>query len=518
MRRIFYVIGGMLLLVGCERGSISSKLAEVDSLVVREENDSAYQKISSLDESTIKNQEDLAHYNLLRVQIGFLVSKPIASADSLLNEVIRFYKKHKNVEKLADAYYYKAVGYSNLCDFKQSIHYFKEAELLAKEKDNLYQQYKISEGISFVNRMNKNYDLQLKYAKQAYSIAKALDKKNWIAYSCYTVEYAYTNLGLEDSAYYFLQQIPHYIKYAKKSEKPVLLATLGYYLMDSHPDEAKHYFMESLQYQEFSATYANLAHLCYEEKKYDDSYYYWMKALAVNDATPKDYIIQDLIDYNIERGKMDSISYMVAEIIAIRDSIDIQLRNDTIKDLQTQFDHEIALKEKDQMITRGILLAVIVLFLLIAFHFWRRHLAKIRLLGYQMQIHDCLSQIEILKASGKDSKQEIDKLNGQIKDIMDNKSRRLIRGRMLYDDIMANKTIVDWKQKDEEVFLDYFVATNYSTVQRLKKVPRNGKLTVHRLFYVILVELGKTDEDIRRILSISDATLRTLRFRTKPLE
>ena len=393
MKRASLIAVGIMMLLSCENGSISKRLTEVDSLVIKEEYDSAYQMVKDIDEQSITRAEDKAHYNLLRVQIGFLVSKPIASADSLLNEVIRFYKKHKNVEKLADAYYYKAVGYSNLCDFKQSIHYFKEAELLAKEKDNLYQQYKISEGISFVNRMNKNYDLQLKYAKQAYSIAKALDKKNWIAYSCYTVEYAYTNLGLEDSAYYFLQQIPHYIKYAKKSEKPVLLATLGYYLMDSHPDEAKHYFMESLQYQEFSATYANLAHLCYEEKKYDDSYYYWMKALAVNDATPKDYIIQDLIDYNIERGKMDSISYMVAEIIAIRDSIDIQLRNDTIKDLQTQFDHEIALKEKDQMITRGILLAVIVLFLLIAFHFWRRHLARVKLLDYQMQIHDCLSQI-----------------------------------------------------------------------------------------------------------------------------
>ena len=37
----------------------------------------------------------------------------------------------------------------------------------------MYQQYKIAEGISFVNRINGKFDLQLKYAKKAYSIAKA---------------------------------------------------------------------------------------------------------------------------------------------------------------------------------------------------------------------------------------------------------------------------------------------------------------------------------------------------------
>jgi hypothetical protein len=88
MKQASLIVVGFLMLLSCQTGSISRKLTEVDSLVFKEEYDSAYQMISSIDETTIKNQEDQAHYNLLKVQTGYLANKPAASADSLLDEVI----------------------------------------------------------------------------------------------------------------------------------------------------------------------------------------------------------------------------------------------------------------------------------------------------------------------------------------------------------------------------------------------------------------------------------------------
>ena len=123
MKQASLIVVGFLMLLSCQTGSISRKLTEVDSLVFKEEYDSAYQMISSIDETTIKNQEDQAHYNLLKVQTGYLANKPATSPDSLLDEVITYYQKRNNSEKLADAYYYKAVGYGMKKDFKQSIPY-----------------------------------------------------------------------------------------------------------------------------------------------------------------------------------------------------------------------------------------------------------------------------------------------------------------------------------------------------------------------------------------------------------
>ena len=213
---------------------------------------------------------------------------------------------------------------------------------------------------------------------------------------------------------------------------------------------------------------------------------------------------------------------MVTQIFEIRDSIDAKLKDDTIKDLQTRFDHELALKEKDRVFVRGILIMTIVIFVLIgAFstvYFRRRHLAKLQMLDYQMQINDNLRQIEILRTSGTDTKQEVERLNKLIEDIMKNKAPKLDRGRMLYDDIInGNITMIDWNREHEQMFLDYYTATHYDIVKKMKNVRRVEKLTPHKLFYLILVKLGKTDEQIQRMMSVSDSTLRGLKHRTKPL-
>lgn len=130
MKRLLFVVGGILLMIGCETGRISSKLAEVDSLVFKEEYDSAYQMISSLDETAINNQEDIMHYYLLKVQTGYLISKPFASPDSLLDNVIVYYKKHNIADKLADAYYYKAIGFNQKRNYYQSAFFIKKQNLL----------------------------------------------------------------------------------------------------------------------------------------------------------------------------------------------------------------------------------------------------------------------------------------------------------------------------------------------------------------------------------------------------
>ena len=532
------LIFDVLLLFGCQFSSNNSVLSEIDSLVIAEKYDSAHNILSSINMSDMYNEEDVMHFHLLNVQTAYLVNKPLSSSDSLLDVVITYYKQNVNKERLADAYYYKAICSFLNKNIQNSILYYKEAELLAEETDNLRQQYKIAEGISFVNRMSKQYDLELVYAKRSLKLAHKLDKNNWIAYSLYTVQYAYSNLGHEDSAYIYLREIPQYINYVDKKELPVLLTTLGFLLMENHPEEAKQYLKKSLSFRELTATYGYLAELSDDEGNDEEAHYYWEKALKVKDATPKDYIIQNLIKYDLEHGNIDRISNRVTEIIAIRDSIDALLRNDTIKDLQTRFDHEVAMNEKDQTIIKwqwGIFILIIIIFIFVGYYLRRKYLAKIKLQSYQMQIQDSMEQIRNLETANrllKDTNQEqsqefehkitmnlkkIDELNKDIKDIMDNKAPRLDQGRMLYDDIVRNKKMKRWKIEDINKFLDYYSAVNYRKVVEIKNIPRTEKLTVHRLFYLILLEMGKTDEEILWIMSISKETQRVYRSRTKPL-
>lgn len=522
MKQLTFVFYGILLLMSCQAGSICNKLAEVDSLIVSEEYDSAYQTLLLLENTNIKNEDDIAHYNLLKVQTSYLVSKPLISADSLLNMVIDYYQKANNLEKLADAYYYKAYCSFLNKDMKLSILFHKKAEESAKLSNNKRIQFKIYEGISFMNGKCANYGLQLEYAKKALEMAKQLNNKKWIAYSFFRVGSAYSNMNIEDSVLFYFNKIEPYTGYMDNKTLPLIQSSLGYLLMDKHPRKAKEYLLKSISLKEMTKTYEYLAYILYEEGKPEEAYQYWKKALAVPDQSPKDIVIRNLIEYDLERGKTDSISDMVTQIFEIRDSIDAKLKDDTIKDLQTRFDHELALKEKDREFVRGILIMTVIIFVLIgvfsAVYFRRRHLAKLQMLDYQMQINDNLRQIEILQASGTDTKQEVERLNKLIEDIMQNKVPKLDRGRMLYDDIInGNITMIDWNREHEQMFLDYYTATHYDTVQKMKNVKRVEKLTPHKLFYLILVKLGKTDEQIQQMMSVSDSTLRGLKHRTKPI-
>ena len=521
MRKIVLLLLGAALLLGCQQGMISQQLSEVNELLVAELNDSAYQKINEIDESAISNPADKAYYTLLKVRSALLVGKPVVSADSLLDGVIAYYEQNPDKEKLTDAYYYRAVVSSNQKDYKQAILLYKSSEKLAVQSKNMYQQHKIAEGLSYVNSRSANYNLQLDYAKKALAISKQLNSQKRMAYAYYLMDLAYYKLDFEDSARQCLKQIPPIIDSVDKREKPYLLSNIGYLFRDSNPELAKKLLIASLSFEELTASYEHLAEIYYKEGKAEEAYHYWKKALAVNDVTPKDNIIRSLIEFDLERGKTDSISDMVTQIIEIRDSIDAKLRNDTIKDLQMRFDHETAMREKDQTIIKwqwGILILAVALLISIGFYLRRRYLAKIQLQGYQMQIHEYLNQIAELKASGTDAQQEIEELNKNIRDIMDNRSPSLSKGRMLYDDVVENKGKDKWKKDDIEAFLEYYTATNYKTVERIRKTPREEPLTDYRLLFLILVEMGKSDYEIMQILSITKDTLRTHRYRTRAQE
>lgn len=509
-----------LLAFGCQTHKSSKSLAEVDSLVVAELYDSAYHVVNTVIEPSELSPEEKAHYDLLRVQTAYLVNQPLATSDSILDGIISYYEQHVNHERLADAYYYKAHELGSKHDFKNSILLYKKAEQLAQHTGNIRQLFKIYEGITFVNRMCREYGFQLDYAKKALDAAKILGRENLTAYSIYGLAYAYVEMGYTDSASTFLSQIPPLLKYVSKNEKPILLSSIGFMLKKKQPREAKKYLIESLKYQEMTATYIYLGEIAYNEGNHDEACRYWKKALTINDANRKDRIYANLIEYEIEHGRTDSISDYLSHIIHIHDSIEASLKNNAVRDIQAQFDQEVAIHEKDQTIIKwqwGILAAILVIVFLAVYTIIKRYKASMVLKNYQMQIIDYTNQIREMELASEDYSKQIETLSQEVKQIMDERAPRLSEGRMLYDSVMESKPIVKWSADDEKKFIEYYTATNYRTVDRLRKEPRKEKLTVHKLLYLLLKEMGKTDKEVCDIMGLSDNGLRSMRNRTKPI-
>ena len=546
MKKIIYLFAILLMLAGCNGTKVSEKLNQVDSLIAKEQFDSACVIHNCLNEADMSS-EDKAHYYLLATQLGYVTNHPLQS-DSLLEMAFTYYNKVGNNHKLANAYYYKSLWAEANNNYPQAILYGKEAERLAMNIDDSRLQFKIAENLAYLNGLCENDLLQLQYAKKALVIAQRIHNNNWIAYSYNRISFAFANLNQHDSAFYYIEKTVPYIKYVEDFDKMAFLTNIGLLYKDKDPVKAKDYFEKALTYEELPDILEHLADVYYSTGNKEKAYELWRKALAKNSRYDKINLIHSIISYDLERGNIDDVSKNVDEIINIKDSILNKLKNDTIKDLQLRFDHEVAMHEADKKLlsTQRLLLGSAIVLVLMAFYlFYRKKKEEARQREHRDQLYAYTTEIEQLTANrdqalahiselesnkeanlqkinqleeeARNAETAIKKLNLSIQKLLNDAAPKLKEGKMLYDQIMEGKTALNWSYREEEYFNKYYAATHYQSYNRLRKVKRVTKLSAHNMFYLILKEMGKSDEEVKRIMVLSPEGLRSIRSRTKPL-
>ena len=546
-KKIIYLLAILLILASCDGVRVSENLNLIDSLIGKEQIDSARVIHNSLNEASM-TPEDQAHYRLLTTQLGYLTNHPLPS-DSLLDMAIIYYNKVENCQKLADAYYYKSVRAERNNNYLQAILYGKNAERLADQCNDIRLHFKIVENLAYLNGLCENELLQLQYAQKALGLAQKVNKKNWIVYSYNRISFAFANLNQHDSASFYIEKMIPYIEYVYDSDKAAVLMNMGLLYKDNDPQKAKDLLEKSLGYDELPLALEHLADIYYAEGNKEKAYILWKKALSKSGGIgyDKDNLIHSIISYDLERGKLDEASANLDRVISIKDSIINVLRNDTIKDLQLRFDHEVAMHEADKKLigTQRLLMGSAMILMLMAFYiYFRKKKEEARQQEYQDQLYaytteidqltinrdlaltqiselerkkdENLQKIGQLEEEAKDAEEAIKKLNQNIKKLLNEEAPKLKEGKMLYDQIMEGKTLY-WTHKDEEYFNKYYAATHYQSFNRLRKVKRVTKLSAHNLFYLILKDMGKSDDEVRRIMALSPEGLRSLRSRTKPL-
>ena len=548
MKMIFSLFAILLMLTACDGTRVSEKLDQIDSLIAKDQIDSASFIHNSLNDVSM-TEEDKAHYCLLATQLGYVTNHPLPS-DSLLDMAITYYNKVGNNQKLADAYYYKSARSRINQDYPQAILYCKEAERLADQTDDSRIQFKVAENLSYLNSLCGNSVLELQYAQKALTIAQRVQNKNWLAYSYNRISFSFANLDQYDSVFYYIEKSIPYINDAYDPDRAEFLTNIGLLFKGDNPRKAKEFFEKALEYNELPITLEHLADVYYAEGNKEKAYSLWKQALTKNGGVGyvKANLIHSIISYDLERGNIDDVSKNVDEIINIKDSILNKLKNDTIKDLQLRFDHEVAMHEVDKKLlsTQRLLLGSAFILVLMAFYiFYRKKKEEARQREHQDQLYAYTTEIEQLTANkdkalahisdlesnketnlqkinqlekeAKDAETAIKKLNLSIQKLLDEGAPKLKEGKRLYDQIMEGQTTLEWTNKEEEYFNKYYAAIHYQSYNRLRKVKRVTKLSTHNMFYLILKEMGKSDEEVKRIMVLSPEGLRTIRSRTKPL-
>lgn len=515
MKKILLWLTIISSLVGCGQRMVSEELAEADSLLAIEKNDSAYELLSGIRKRYLIDDEDKAYYYLLMTRASILTGN-VTPPDSCIDQSISYYERKEDCHTLAEAYYYKAYIVFSKKEFTHAMHLLKEAEKQAELSHDIKQRYKISEFIAHLNSISGNNNLYFKYVRQSLNYAKQLNDSNRIAYSYYRLGLAFMDNRQEDSAkYYILKTVP-YIDYVRKEDLPFFLTEIGHVYKYSEPEKAKNFLNTSLKYRELTNTLGHLADIYNKEGNNEEAYRLWKRAIVTDDGIPKEIILYNLLEYDIKHGHIDNVLQKVNDIIDMTDSLRLNLKNDTLKDLQLRFDHEVEKHELDRRLDRSIIAIIVLIVLVVALSLYiliKRYRHRLLWTQTQIQIENYNAQIRQLKESGEDAKQDVTELMARIEALKNSNSMRLNRGLTLYNELKENAHIGKWSKEDYDGFVDYYDAIDHPTVKRHKKEYKN--LSQRTLTYLLLKDMGKSDDTIREIMGLSPEGLRSMRFRMK---
>ncbi len=536
MKKLIYILPLFIFAAACSNKAVKEKLVMIDSLVVQEFYDSAYAELSAIDTTLLNDQDSKAYYYLLRKHLGYLT--PHRDSTNILDSiVIPYYTSTDNKEKLADAYYDKAYGKAIKGNMAEAVKDYKRAEELANQTDDPRLQYKVYESLAYVNRITGNYQLELDYAKKTLKLSSLINNPKWTYDALYGMAVAYNRLHQKDSCCYYLEKIEPLLKYEQKKNLPNSLVSIAYLYKYTKPEKAKYYLERSLSEAETSYALSHLADIYVNEGKIDEAYHLWKRALAINDNNPKDIIIHNLLEYDLEHGKTDEVCKRVNEIIAIKDSIIDKFKNDTIRKLQFSFDHEVGMNTANERLIRWQrVLGIIVFFafLLIINILWRKHKTKLQRLENEIVAKDYIrkvldlevraakteAELSALQSENEENKQEIQRLEA-VKSELEEESKRLLgkevqkirRGIQLYEQLARSEKVNTWSNTDYEAIVSFFEVSNPDATKEIQK--KYGRLTTRNMLYLILVDMGKSNDEICKIMYIDKSSLRSLTFRLR---
>ncbi len=321
-----------------------------------------------------------------------------------------------------------------------------------------------------------------------------------------------------DSAAFYTDKAMPYLKdyqdVVGENIHPDFLSNIGYnYMAAGRYKEAKQYLEQSLMVKVTAVACNYLAWIYKQEGDEEQSHLLNLKAQEIKDNWPKDKILFSLLQYDIAHKNMEGAQEKLKRMMTISDSLHKVQMDRTILEYQHRFDEQAAQEaHQRKMIWVGI--AFVLLAIYVRYRMAKqRAKERVALAEKQMLINNYVNEIAQLKnqQDNTDVAEQIEELNGKIRELVKQNSPRLVRGKMLYDEIKRDGTTSGWSNDDYKCFIDYYKAFDFAAFCRIQK--RYSPKTAHNTFFLILYEMGLDDKAVRRIMGITQEAIRSTRYR-----
>ena len=545
MKRLFPLLLVLPLLAGCRQGNQPTRqqLVQIDSLLNKELADSAWREVQRVDTAAMTDEER-AYYQLLRVQAMWKAYVPVAS-DSLLDFSLAFYKANGPRDLLARTYYYKGAVQSEKGKTREAVENLKQAELLAADVGDLLLRSKICNRLEDINFTAGDYPTALRYAKEAVACCEGLNNPKLLVEDYEVLAVAYHHVGKTDSALYYFEQCIPLIASVSKDEQAHVLANLGvYYKNLGSVQKAEELLRRSLDIEPHGFAYRSLAGLYADRGDMKQAEEMYVKALEVaRRSDTRISTLQAFRELKMQQGDYRRANDLANEIAQLKDSVDQKRREDNVERQQQLFDERVEHEQLESgrrtaWLWSGGLLAVLAVGAVLAYQ--RKRHSENRLQALQRQMAENAQAIEKVKEEAARTQQLMDsmasdnrKSRGQLQyanerltqleqaqeDTLErmkkNYVQQLSHGCVLFEQFMAGGNTKNWYKRDYQDFETYYCMRDIP----FSVVLQDGysQLSPQQRFTLIMSHLGKSDEEIRTIMGMSEGAWRTMLSRMKKM-
>lgn len=524
MKKLVYFI---ILFIGCviaacTHGSHQQQLVQVDSLLSNFQRDSAYNAFKLIDRNEL-NKEDGMYYDVLKVAMS-QVARPASSfhfdipRDSVLDQCIDFYQKREKHRMLLFCYLFrgKILLESDHNNSEASVWLKKAEELLNSVKDFMlaYQTY---EALATLNYYSGNKDLAMDYSYKTLECAKRSGNNHITTYACNHLLVLYLEINEQDSIQKYNALSMSILNKMIPKDRSYALGNLGsIFLSGNEVDSAKVYFEKAKK--EFPMPYIDqqLAEIYYLKGDYKMADSLWHKAMESANLRDKVKFYKSIFDRKYNGKDFKGSSEAATHLLELKDSLVQQMQTAEVQEIQLKYDKEVEKRKFDRFVKWALLVALALISIIAAFviyHIRKRNKAREHIMRDQVLINDYKLQIEQLEHSGKDVSKEVKSLQKKINTLRSEQTEKLSEGRELYQRIVAGESAVAWSKDNILKFVEYYKVVNLPFMLQIEQ--DYIKLSPGNKFFLILQDMGVTDQKMTHILGVSDGALRTTRSRLR---
>lgn len=350
------ILAGISILFSCVSNVSYPDAMQKAMRCMEVHSDSALIYLSSLD-STIQYEpeETRMYYGLLITQAQDKEYIPHTS-DSLMNEVVRFYKSYGDKEKLMEAYYYLGSVYRDMKDAPQAIAAFQQAADVGENSHRYDILGRIYSQMGTLLAYQSLYEDALKIYKISYTHYLSLEEGKGLVYALRNQGRMYESLNRLDSAeYYYLAAYKKAFEIKNQNLINSISPEFGnVYLNLGKLDSAKNVFSRIPEFKDDAIYLHALAKIYKLTSQSDSAQSYYLQALQEGKENQNIYLksisYEALAELEAQKGNYHSAFDYAQKSMKLEDSIKKTTRTEAIGKINALYNYQHTEKENQQLL------------------------------------------------------------------------------------------------------------------------------------------------------------------------